>query len=373
MKSKPIKTVDVFSGVGGLSLGAARAGLDVVLSIENDPHAVKAHRVNFPNANHAGVDVRTLDGEELRAQAKVKADEPLGIIGGPPCQGFSSMGHRQADDPRNQLFSKFFELVRDAKPVFFLAENVPGIMRPSSDALREAGLDIVRNDYELLPPVCVKANEFGVATTRTRYLFVGYRTDWLDPLCEEDIQGVEDRTTVGEALKGLPKVQPSWLEEKQGWRGVKYGDMESRFWQRVQGHRPEGVGDEASVKKLIEKNIVSGCLGTAHTKAVLKRFSEVTPGTSDKVSKSPRLKSDGYCPTLRAGTGPERGSYQAVRPIHPTAHRVITPREAARLQGFPDWFQFSPTKWHSFRQIGNSVCPPLAEIVFRHILEKRKK
>ncbi|MFX7922723.1 DNA cytosine methyltransferase, partial [Acinetobacter baumannii] len=70
-----------------------------------------------------------------------------------------------------------------------------------------------------------------------------------------------------------------------------------------------------------------------------------------------KLDKLGFCPTLRAGTGPERGSYQAVRPIHPTSPRVITPREASRLQGFPDWFQFHPTKWHSFRQIGNSVSP----------------
>jgi len=83
----------------------------------------------------------------------------------------------------------------------------------------------------------------------------------------------------------------------------------------------------------------------------------------DKVSKFPRLSWDGLCPTLRAGTDSSRGSYQAVRPIHPDKNRVITPREAARLQGFPDWFQFSPTKWHSFRQIGNSVSPFVAEAV----------
>jgi len=83
----------------------------------------------------------------------------------------------------------------------------------------------------------------------------------------------------------------------------------------------------------------------------------------DKISKFPRLRWDGLCPTLRAGTDKHKGSYQAVRPIHPDEDRVITPREAARLQGFPDWFQFSPTKWHSFRQIGNSVSPFVGEAV----------
>jgi len=81
----------------------------------------------------------------------------------------------------------------------------------------------------------------------------------------------------------------------------------------------------------------------------------------DSISKARRLDVEGLCPTLRAGTGPERGSFQAVRPIHPRAPRVISPREAARLQGFPDWFVFDHTKWHAFRQIGNSVSPLVSE------------
>jgi DNA (cytosine-5)-methyltransferase 1 len=102
---------------------------------------------------------------------------------------------------------------------------------------------------------------------------------------------------------------------------------------------------------------------------VIHRFSKVNPGEIDKISRAPRLKLDGFCPTLRAGTGRDRGSYQAVRPIHPNQHRVITPREAARLQGFPDWFQFHETKWHSFRQIGNSVSPIVSEYLFKRIFD----
>ncbi len=93
----------------------------------------------------------------------------------------------------------------------------------------------------------------------------------------------------------------------------------------------------------------------------------LNPGQQDKVSKSSKLDIDGFCPTLRAGTDNTKGSFQAVRPIHPSQPRVITPREAARLQGFPDWFQFHETKWHSFRQIGNSVCPIVGEKVLSAI------
>ena len=80
-----------------------------------------------------------------------------------------------------------------------------------------------------------------------------------------------------------------------------------------------------------------------------------------------RLDPEGYCRTLLAGTGPERGSYQGLRPIHPHSPRVIAPREAARLQGFPDWFQFHATKWHAFRQLGNSVSPIVAEYLLAKI------
>ncbi len=129
----------------------------------------------------------------------------------------------------------------------------------------------------------------------------------------------------------------------------------------MHGNVPKGVGNAIALTRLKEENRVSGCLGTVHSENVANRYSNVEPGKRDSISKSYRLDSSRFCPTIRAGTGSDHGRFQAVRPLHPTENRVITPREAARLQGFPDWFQFSPPKWHSFRQIGNSVSPILAE------------
>jgi len=105
-----------------------------------------------------------------------------------------------------------------------------------------------------------------------------------------------------------------------------------------------------------------------HSTRVAERYAMTAQGKYDPVSRSYKLYPNGFCPTLRAGTGPDHGSFQAVRPLHPTEARVITPREAARLQGFPDWFQFSPTKWHSFRQIGSSVSPIIAERILAVVL-----
>ena len=133
---------------------------------------------------------------------------------------------------------------------------------------------------------------------------------------------------------------------------------------------PEGVGDEEYINTYRERHIINGFYPTKHTNSVRRRYARLASGQQDKVSKSIRLDPDGYCPTLRAGTGPEKGSYQAVRPIHYNRARVITPREVARLQGFPDWYKLPETIWHSFRQIGNSVSPIAAERVLSAIFQK---
>ena len=104
---------------------------------------------------------------------------------------------------------------------------------------------------------------------------------------------------------------------------------------------------------------------TIHSSRVERRFGELGQGGLDVVGRHRRLAWVGQCPALRAGTGPDRGSYQSVRPIHPVHDRVITVREAARLQGFPDKHLFHPTVWHSFRMIGNSVSPFMARAIFR--------
>ena len=109
---------------------------------------------------------------------------------------------------------------------------------------------------------------------------------------------------------------------------------------------------------------------TVHTAAVIKRFSTVAPGAMDAVGRHPRLDWAGQCPTLRAGTGSDKGSYQSVRPLHPEEPRVITVRESARLQGFPDSHRFHPTVWHSSRMIGNSVSPIIAKVIFSAIAAK---
>ena len=116
-------------------------------------------------------------------------------------------------------------------------------------------------------------------------------------------------------------------------------------------------------------NILHGCGYTIHSPEVVDRFTQTLPGNREPISRFHRLKLDGFAPTLRAGTGADRGSFTAPRPIHPVLHRCITIREGARLHGYPDWFCFHETISHGFRQIGNSVPPPLGKYLGLEIMK----
>ncbi|MBW5284473.1 DNA cytosine methyltransferase [Burkholderia gladioli] len=363
MKNQPV-VIDLFAGAGGLSLGASLAGFRVAAAVELDAHAVATHAFNFPNSIHANLDIASLTGQKLLEIASLKKGELDGLIGGPPCQGFSTIGQRNADDIRNDLFGHFFRLVSECRPRFFVAENVPGIMDSRYDEIRRKAFKKIAKHYCFYDPILVKASEYGAPTTRTRYFFIGYdRSRFLRPPSPIDFlptSGVT-ATVVSRALASLPiEIDPRWQSEEDGWQKLSSGKRNAYVCSLAE-QIPPGVGNSHAIDRLFSRSQVSGCLGTRHLPEVIARFEALQPGERDQISKSTRLDGAGFCPTLRAGTGKEKGSFQAVRPVHHLAPRVITPREAARLQGFPDWFVFHPTKWHSFRQIGNSVSPIVAK------------
>lgn len=361
--------IDLFAGVGGLSLGTARAGFHVAAAVELDQRAAEYHGINFPGTRHLMEDVGMLSGSRLLELAGLRLGELHGLIGGPPCQGFSDIGLRSDADPRNELLVHFFRLVAETLPAFYLAENVPGVIKDRNKPILDRALSMVPKGYTTLEPIIVKASEYGAPTIRTRVFFFGYDPNRFDKLTLADFspRKIED-VRVARALQALPAIRSTWQAEHQSWRAVgELPDLE--FENRLSNAVPSGVGDPHALNLFKQRRLVSGFLGTLHTLETVKRFDALKPGMSDPISKCVRLNRAGYCPTLRAGTGPERGSYQAIRPVHPTSPRVIAPREAARLQGFPDWFQFHPTKWHAFRQIGNSVSPIVSEALMSVIFE----
>lgn len=372
MSQKPT-VVDLFSGVGGFSLGAARAGFKVLAAVENDPIAIASHARNFPNTIHLEKDIRNLTGSQLLKAIGFRAGELTGLIGGPPCQGFSNIGRRNGNDGRNHLFGHFFRLVDQVRPSFFLAENVPGIMTPKYEKMRQNALAKVPKCYTMLDPFPVRASDYGAPTTRTRIFFFGFDpSKFTSEFTIDDFDAPADAETitVSMALEGLPvKISDAWEREGAEWLKVvkKNG---TAFMSKVTGHVPQGIGEKSAIEEYRENGRTSGCQGTKHMSEVVERFSKLKAGQTDSTSRAVRLDPKGFCPTLRAGTNRDKGSYQAIRPVHPTEPRVITPREAARLQGFPDWFIFHPTKWHSFRLIGNSVSPLVAETLLDAVISK---
>ena len=365
--STPMKplSVDLFCGAGGFGLGAHRAGFDVVLAVDRDETLSGSYSSNFPRTPVRHLDLLDSDAACLLHHAGVERGDLALVTGGPPCQGFSNMGHRDPDDVRNSLVPKFFELVEGMRPAAFVMENVPGLLRPPFDALLKTGLAHVKPHYEIVGPVVLNAAHYGAATIRKRAFVLGYDTTKVFPFDKLDILNLAtpEPVTVKEAIHDLPGPAKSPAKDGRFLKAIRRRPAEGPIGDYARNLRSApGLGlAAASVRQVFDRGRAEGFNPTKHTTAVVERFSKVERGKTDTVSRCKRLAWNEPCVTLRAGTGSDRGSFQAVRPIHPDEPRAITIREAARLQGFPDWFRFHPTIWHSFRMIGNSVPPPLAE------------
>ena len=316
--TEKLKIINLFSGAGGFSLGAKRAGFDIAGSVEIDLQAISVYERNFPNTPLWAKDLSTVSATDILQTFDFQVGEIDGIIGGPPCQGFSHMGQNNSKDPRNKLFIRFFEIVKNAFPKFFLAENVPGILNPKNSHFVEKALSKVKDYKVILPYLRFTAMEYGVPTTRERVFFFGYLEDEINSIESTEFEASNTKPVcVEDALNGLPeKIDPHWIQEEDGWREITKV-VEDDFGSKLYGQIPTGIGDAEAIVRLEEKNEVSGCLGTRHTKRLIDRYSKIKQGEMDPVSKSHRLKPGGFCPTLRAGTGSDKGSFQAVRPLHP--------------------------------------------------------
>ena len=360
MSSGSAKLIDLFCGCGGFTLGAELAGFHSLVAIDNNPVHASGYKKNFPNTREIEADV----GEILRSDWRqlIGNVRPDGIIGGPPCQGFSRIGKRSKDDPRNTLIHHFYRHVDELRPKFFVMENVEGLLDDDSRDVLISAIERVSGRYTILGPLVVNAAHFGAATNRRRVIVVGYDPEDCNTLSIEQLHPTPSRlVTVQDAISDLPTpIEDGGQSDDFGW--AKYPlrpGVLSAYARALRDVAPVGLGWAEAVR-LHKEGFVSGLHETRHTAKVARRYASIKNGKSDPISKSYRLKWDGQCPTIRAGTGSEKGAFQAVRPLHPAEGRVITVREAARMQAFPDWFVFHPTKWHSFRMIGNSVSPSVS-------------
>ncbi|AYR24075.1 DNA cytosine methyltransferase [Herbaspirillum rubrisubalbicans] len=336
------KAIESFCGPGGMSLGLSWAGFDVAVSFDVDAPSVATHNRNLPGHCFVG-DARKVTGKELMHLAGVKPGELALFAGGPPCQGFSKQrrgGH--LGDERNDLVLDYIRLVEEIKPRFLLFENV-AIFGQLRGKRYLAEMQERLSNYHLVPHF-YNAADYGLPQTRERFIVVGERRDQEGDF-SIPLRTVAKWRTVGEVLSDLPEppldysVHPLFANHQRA--KVTAINIE-RF-----SHVPQGGG---------WRNIPEHLRLPCHQ--------GVDPSSGGWPDVYGRLRFDGQCPTITGGFD----SFTRGRYGHPTQDRPITPREAARMQGFPDSFVFEGNRGDVRSQIGNVVPPPLAEAVGIEVL-----
>ncbi len=356
--------IDLFAGAGGMSLGFEQAGFDIAAAVEIDPIHCSTHEFNFPNSKAICASVVDMTGAEIRRQAALCDVDIDVVFGGAPCQGFSMMGKRALDDQRNQLVFHYVRLVAELRPKFCVFENVKGLtLGKHAQFLDELILALGEAGYKVLLPYRVlNASDFGVPQDRRRLFLIGARADQTMPTYPNP---VAHKTTVWDAIGDLPDADT--FDE------LLESDFVPTTWTSESGYarRMRGLVSDPSdfgYRRNFDAHILTASLRTEHTSLSQRRFLATERGETEPVSRFKKLHPNGVCNTLRAGTDSARGAFTSPRPIHPFLPRVITVREAARLHSYPDWFRFHTTKWHGFRQIGNSVPPLLGRAVASEIM-----
>lgn len=401
IETRPIG-VDLFAGAGGMSLGFEQAGFDVLASVEIDPVHCATHKKNFPFGKVFCEDAAKITGGDIRYGGTGIGDRDIDVVfGGSPCQGFSLQGNRETKDSRNNLALHFIRLVQELRPKYFVFENVKGLMLGDMKVFLE---DVIipgfeKIGYEIAKPyMATFASSYGVAQNRERLFLLGTRKG-EESLQYPDPWQLRVTTTsffrlncADDAIGDLPAIERyrdletndtavltdediiTGLEKASSYALVLKGRIDDplNFYssQRIEWLIKERsefffgqIGYMGSGKLLLTNS-----MRTKHSDAVKERFANTPQGKIEPTSRFPKLNAHQPARTLLAGTGSEKGSHTAPRPIHYVYPRCITVREAARLHSYPDWFLFHPTIWHGFRQVGNSVPPMMARAMAMMVL-----
>ena len=364
-----MRAIDLFAGCGGLSLGFIWDGFQIDKAVEFDATIAKTYKTNHPSIEVIVDDIKNVDHGEV-----FKENEAEVIIGGPPCQGFSMAGARIRDgfmgDPRNFLFKHYFNVVKTVKPKVFVMENVKGITTMEGGRIFNEILSIFSNpalldgsQYKMYHQI-VRAVDFGVPQKRERMIIIGVR--------EKDID-IEHLWEI--TKKQIQEVHPDYFLKRTVRDAI--GNLPS----------PSGNGIVAnpiaitSYQKFLacESKTLHNHIKTNHSQIAVNRMAKISNGENftalDEDIKSVhsgsygRLCWDEQAPTITTRFDTPAGG----RFIHPEEDRTLTPREAARIQSFPDDFIFTGNKTSICKQIGNAVPPKisyfLAKLV-RNIIER---
>lgn len=334
-----MKIIDLFCGVGGLSLGFEQAGFEVVAAVDMWADAVKTYNHNRKEKVAEVISVEEFNENSL--SSIIAKQKITGIIGGPPCQGFSTVGRRDVDDPRNKMYLEFYKAVKLANPDFFVIENVKGMLTLNKGAFVKDLLDRFGENglgytisYQLL-----NAADYGIPQNRYRVFYVG----------------IKNRKFVFPAPYDYKLTAKDGISDLEGANSDKYGSLPQNEYQKLL---------RGDMKKPLNQDY------TAHTEKTISIISQVPDGGNIRdlpeeiwhVRKYNKAfeRMGTFKPSNTIDTG--HRNY-----FHYSEPRIPTVRESARIQSFPDSFEILGTRGSQYKQVGNAVPPMLAKIIAERI------
>ena len=346
--------IDIFSGAGGLSLGAEMAGFQVKFAVEKDKNAAATYRCNHPNTLVIEDDIHNINPHDY-----LQLGEHVSIVfGGPPCQGFSFSNtmSRNMDNPNNSLFEEFLRFVLEIRPDWFLFENVEGFAHFEEGIIQHLLEQRFRDmGYEVFPKV-LWASDYGVPQHRNRFFMVGNRLG----IKFEYPEPFGTKITVNDAIDDLPDLMNGQQED-------------TLFYKLPANKASEYARMMRKGSKRSRQNYVS-----RNADYVIERYHYIRQGENweaipDELMQNYANKANCHSGIYRRLKANEPSvvisNYRKNMLIHPYQDRGLSVREAARLQSFPDTFLFEGCLMSIQQQIGNAVPPLLAKAVFAKIFE----
>jgi len=359
-----MKVIDLFAGCGGLSLGFMQAGFDMNQAVEFDPVIASTYQHNHPRVNMIIDDIKNIDTSGTFEDSDADI-----IIGGPPCQGFSMAGarirHGFIDDPRNYLFKHYFNVVKEVMPKVFIMENVKGITTMQGGKIFEELQRVFQDPnalsgkpYQIFNRV-INAADFGVPQRRERIIILGTLIE------NADIEALWEKTRID-----IQKEYPTYFD------AVTVRDAIGNLPMTT----PDGIIDNPVPETAYEKYLscdaktITNHTRSQHSKIAVERMRQIKNGENYTALEEQinSVHSGSYgrlCWDEQASTITTRFDTPAGgRFIHPDEDRTLTPREAARIQSFPDSYTFYGDKRSISRQIGNAVPPKVSYFLARLVL-----
>lgn len=350
-----MQAIDLFSGAGGMSIGASMSGIDIRYAVELDKHAAATFVLNHKKTNLLNLDIRGVTATHFQGLDPTKETV---IFGGPPCQGFSTSNQKNRDmnNANNWLYMEYVRLVNEVRPDWIVFENVKGLIETENGFFLDAVLDSFKKLGYTTSHFVLNSADFGVPQKRNR-LFIIASLHGIE--LPQPKPTVKKHLTVKDAIYDLPELDNGDTPDLQKYTSP----AKSAYAKSMRGKLGE-----------CWNNVV-----TNNAPHIVERYGYIPQGGNWE--NIPKQLMGNYADVSRCHTGIYRrlkedepsvviGNFRKNMLVHPWKNRGLSVREAARLQSIPDWFRFTGSIGFQQQQVGNLVPPLLAKIVFENIMQR---